>query len=299
MNKKLSGVIPPLFTPLNADGSLDTIGLENLINHCLNAGVHGIFLLGSCGEGSFVTNAFRKQILTEANKIIQGRVPILLGVLENTTSKVIEAIQYVEGEHVDYFVVVAPYYIPATQDMVIRHIKCIVEAVHKPLLIYNIPPFTNSVISPETMEELCRIPEVAGCKDTNGDWATIQRELFRSRRKNFSMLSGDEELCGVGMLMGTDGCVPGTGNIYPKFFVDLYYAAKEKDIEKVYSMMDRLDRFKEVLRTDDQWIVRNKYLAAKKGLIQEYPVKPLGILSDESKKILDEIFERVDSVMEE
>lgn len=298
MNKKLSGVIPPLFTPLNQDGSLDTEGLEKLICHCLDAGVHGIFLLGSCGEGSFVTNEFRKQLLTEANRIIDGRVPVLLGVLENTTSKVIEAIEYVEGEHVDYFVVVAPYYIPATQDMIIRHVQEIVQAVHKPLLIYNIPQFTNSVISPETMAALCSIPEVVGCKDTNGDWATIQRELFKSRREDFVMLSGDEELCGAGMLLGTDGCVPGTGNIYPRFFVDLYHAAKEKNVEKVYDMMDRLDQFKEIMRTDDQWIVRNKYLAFKKGLMKEYPAQPLGLLSDERKQKLDEIFARVDHLLE-
>lgn len=298
MNKKLSGVIPPLFTPLNEDGSLDVAGLEKLINHCLDAGVHGIFLLGSCGEGSFVTNEFRKQLLIESNRIINGRVPVLLGVLENTTSKVIEAIRYVEGEHVDYFVVVAPYYIPATQEMILKHVQSIVQATHKPLLIYNIPQFTNSVIAPETMAALCELPEVVGCKDTNGDWATIQRELFKSKRGDFAMLSGDEELCGVGMLLGTDGCVPGTGNIYPKFFVDLYYAAKEKNVEKVYDMMDRLDQFKEIMRTDDQWISRNKYLAFKKGLIKEYTAEPLGILSDASKAKLDEIFARVDHLME-
>lgn len=297
MAKKLYGVIPPLVTPLNQDGSLDKEGLKKLINYCIDGGVHGIFLMGSCGEGSLFTSRFRRELGEEAVKIIDGRVPLLMGVLENTTSKVIDAIQDLEGIAIDYYVVVAPYYLPATQEMILNHFQKIVEATGKQILVYNIPPFTNSVIEPETMSQLCKLPGVVGCKDTNSDWPTVQRELYNSKREGFVMLNGDEELSGIGMLMGTDGCVPGTANAYPRFFVDLYEAAKAGDIAKVYELTDRLDQFKAVMRTDMHWIPRLKYLAARKGLIQEYTADPLPQLTQEQKDELEKILSQVDQCL--
>ena len=291
---KLTGLVPPLLTPLNADGTLDKAGLEKLINHCIDGGATGIFLCGSCGEGSFFTDEFRREISEESIRIIGGRVPILLGILENTTSKVIRGIKAVDDLAIDYYVIVAPYYIPATQPMILKHVNEIAASTKKNLLIYNIPPFTNSVIAPETMRELCKLPTVVGCKDTNSSWPTVQRELFFAKKDDFVLLTGDEEICGVNMLLGSDGVVAGTGNIYPQFFTDFYEAAAAKDVDKVYEYMERLDAFKAVMRTNIHWIPRLKYLAARKGLMQEHVASPLIPLTDAEKAQIEEILKDVE-----
>ena len=78
--KKLHGIVPPVITPLNSDGSIDINGLEKLINHLISGGVHGLFILGTTGEGPALGIRRQKDMIRETVRINAGRLPILVGI---------------------------------------------------------------------------------------------------------------------------------------------------------------------------------------------------------------------------
>ena len=77
----LTGVVPPLITPLTPDGDLDTASLERLVGHLLDGGVHGLFALGSTSEVAFFEDAMRDRVLDAVMGIVAGAVPVLVGVI--------------------------------------------------------------------------------------------------------------------------------------------------------------------------------------------------------------------------
>ena len=195
-------------------------------------GCEGIFILGSCGEGNIVTPSFRRQITEESVKIVADRVPLLVGVLECSTQKVIEAIHELEVLGAEYFVVTPPYYLAVeNQHEISEHYKAIAASTDKNIVVYNIPPYTHCNIEPRTYADLCKIDNIIAVKDSSGDWDHIQKALIIKSEENFNLLCGNENLSGAAVLFGADGCIPGFANSYPKITVDLYKASQAGDIK--------------------------------------------------------------------
>ena len=96
MSSKIRGVVPPLAIPLK-DGELDVPSLERHINRLIEAGLDGLFVSGSTGEVAFSTAERRAQIQREAVRIVDGRIPLLVGVIDTETERVIENIKAVEA----------------------------------------------------------------------------------------------------------------------------------------------------------------------------------------------------------
>ncbi len=86
----LRGVVPPVITPLTPAGEVDTASLRRLTGHLITAGVHGLFLLGSSGEAAYLTDARRLTALETAVDAAAGRVPVLAGVIDTTTARVLD-----------------------------------------------------------------------------------------------------------------------------------------------------------------------------------------------------------------
>ena len=289
---KLSGIIPPLVTPVHSDGRLDVESLQKLIDNCINEGVNGIFIMGSCGEGSVLGAELRADITREAVKIVAGRVALLVGVLESSTQKVIEEIKRLEPLGAEYFVVTPPFYLPAAnQDQIYAHFKDIAASTKKNIVAYNIPCFVNSEILPETQQKICAIENVVGVKDSTGNWDLFQKALMLKKQNDFTLISGDESLASAGMIFGSNGCVPCLGNPYPRMLVDLYEAAQRKDIDGVFALETKLVQTKRTWGCGGYWIAIVKYLCARKGLCQPYTLTPSLDLTDEQKRFIDELLD--------
>ena len=110
----LKGIIPPMITPLKSNDELDRKGVENLIEHIIGGGVHGLFLLGTNGEGPSLSYRLKKKFLKLSCEIIKGRVPVLVGVTDSSFSGAMEMAEYSKTVGVDSVVVAPPFYFPAT-----------------------------------------------------------------------------------------------------------------------------------------------------------------------------------------
>lgn len=290
MGNRLFGIIPPLVTPLKENGELDIEGLERLIEYQLAGGVNGIFIMGSCGEGSCVPGTLRKKMLIETNRIAAGRIPILTGVLETSTDKVVEAVLELEAFGLEYAVITPPFYLAAAnQEEIIRHYERIAEKTHVKLVVYNIPPYVHTKILPETMVQLAGMEKIVAFKDSTGDWADFQKALILKERYGFTLLSGNEDLCGAALLLGADGCVPCLANAYPALYVKLFQAAGRKDIAEVFGYQKEIISLRESFKCGKYWISIVKYLCTSMGIIKEFVSPPQDMLANEEKEEINKI----------
>jgi len=226
ISRGLRGVIPPLCTPLSTAGDVDLDSLDRLIDHVLAAGVDGVFVLGSTGEGNGLTDGQRRQVVAGAVARVDGRVPVLAGVLEPSTARMVAIGTEFRDLGADGIVATAPYYFHANDRETDQHFRTIHERVGLPLIAYDIPVRVHAKLPLDVLLRLARDGVIAAVKDSSGD-ETLMRALVdvTADVDGFTVLTGSELLARHQMSFGVQGSVPGLGNVDPGGFVRLYQAA--------------------------------------------------------------------------
>lgn len=261
----LSGVIPPMITPLTTTRELDIAGLERLIHHLIKGGVSGLFILGSSGEGPWLPLAQQLQVIKETIQIVAGRVPVLAGVLEPSTNRVLEAIKQAEATGAAAVVVTSPYYFTADDTAQFQHFKTIAEACPLPMILYNIPGMTHNPLSAVTAQKLLDIETIVGIKDSSGDLAGFAEFMhLKKLRPDFFILQGAETKAAEALLAGADGLVSGLANLAPDVFTQMVCASAVGDKATVVASQDRINALWQ-LHTHGFWLECLKYAASLLG----------------------------------
>jgi 4-hydroxy-tetrahydrodipicolinate synthase len=238
----LRGVVPPVITPLTPTGEVDTASLRRLVDHLIGAGAHGLFLLGSSGEAAYLTDAQRRTVLDTAVDAVAGRVPVLAGVIETTTPRVLDRAADAVRAGADALVATVPFYARTHPAEIAGHFRRIRSAVDRPLFAYDIPVAVHTKLPREVVLDLAADGTLAGLKDSSGDEGSLRRLLIDPRRATagFCVLTGSELAVDTALLAGADGVVPGLGNVDARGFVRLYAAARAGDWAAAKAEQDRL-----------------------------------------------------------
>lgn len=282
-DKALCGVVPPLISPLDSKGELDALAVTALVGHVLGAGCTGLFVLGGCGEGAWLTPSQRAAVVKEVARAAAGRVPVLAGVMLPATGPAVEAARQAADLGADAVVVGSPYYFGVDGLAQRRHIEAVLKAVPVPALLYNIPQCTHNTLSHETVEALAADPRVLGIKDSAGDFEAFQRFLaIKRRRPDFRVLQGNEALLAASLLQGGDGLVPGLGNVAPALMVSLCSAAARGDSAECARIQDEVAGLY-ALYADGHWLPCLKAACAALGIGSGMPAPPLLPLGDDGR----------------
>src|SRR3546814_811539 len=151
-----SGIVPPIVTPLTLEGEVDTTSLERLLSLQIEAGVDGLFVLGSSGEVGYLTDAQRAQVVQTAIGHVGGQVPVLVGVNDMTTNRVSAVAEQAREAGADAIVATAPFYAITDAAETATHFRSIHAAVDLPLFAYDVPVRVHSKLSPAMLVELGR-----------------------------------------------------------------------------------------------------------------------------------------------
>ncbi|QQU89050.1 dihydrodipicolinate synthase family protein [Corynebacterium glucuronolyticum] len=238
------GVIPPVVIARHDDGSFDEESTTKNLTRLIDAGVNGLFILGSSGEGAFVTDAERDQVVKNAISVAAGRVPVLVGCIDTQTSRVIEHIKHAEACGADGIVATAPFYALGGLAQVERHFRCLAQATTLPIFAYDIPVCVHVKLPPELLVRLGHDGVLAGVKDSSGDDVSFRflSLLNEEAGHPLKLFTGHEVVVDGAYLSGADGSVPGLGNIDPCGYVRQWKAFTEGDWETVKKEQDRLAR---------------------------------------------------------
>jgi 4-hydroxy-tetrahydrodipicolinate synthase len=241
--ERLHGIIPPVCTPLTDDWEVDTASLEKLIDFLLDGGVHGLFLLGSTSEVAVLTARQRQIVLEAAVRAVNRRVPILAGVIDTATDRVLEHARVAKKAGVDGLVVTSPFYFRPSQDEIVAHFRTIHESIELPILAYDIPSAVQTKLERSTVMRMAAQELIIGLKDSSGDVANFRGLILESRDvPGFAVFTGSELLVDAAILLGARGAVPGMGNVDPAGYVRLYAAARAGDWAAARAEQERLYR---------------------------------------------------------
>ncbi|AKK10748.1 dihydrodipicolinate synthase family protein [Corynebacterium uterequi] len=241
---KLRGVVPPVAVPLNDDRSIDHEGFARHIDRLINAGVHGLFILGSSGEVAFSTVARREEIIKTTMETVAGRVPVLCGVVDTQTDRVIEHIRVAERYGVDGLVATAPFYALGGVPQIERHFRALREATDLPIYAYDIPVCVGVKLPVDMLVRLGRDGVLQGVKDSSGDDVSFRFLVLENKAAGspLSLLTGHEVVVDGAYLAGADGSVPGLANVDADGYVAQWDAFEAGDWKKVAEIQDRLAR---------------------------------------------------------
>ncbi len=280
----LSGVVPPLISPLNADGSIDRPGLSALIEYLIENGCTGLFMSGGCGEGPWLTNTQRAELIGTAVAIAASRVPVLAGVMLPSTAPAIDAAHKVAEAGADALIVTSPYYFGVSADDQCRHVEGIMAAIDLPVLLYNIPSCTYAAIAPSTVAKLATERRVIGIKDSAGNFqAFLKMVAIKRMRPDFRVLQGIEHLSSASLLQGGDGLVPGLGNVAPALFVAVRQAAAAGDAAECARLQETILDLASVYGQADGFLPSLKGACSVLGMGSGLPAAP-GIPANDAQR---------------
>ncbi|MFE5123301.1 dihydrodipicolinate synthase family protein [Streptomyces sp. NPDC056669] len=239
----LTGVVPPLCTPLTPAGEVDTSSLAALAERLIDAGVSALFALGSSGEAAYLNDRSRVTALKAVIEAAGGRVPVLAGAIDMTTARVLDHARTAAELGADAVVATAPFYTRTHPLEIADHFRRLRDGVDVPLFAYDIPVSVHSKLTPSILLPLAADATLAGIKDSSGDDGALRRMLVEVRRRglnDFTVLTGSELSVDGALLAGAHGVVPGLANVDPAGFVRLYEHARAGRWEQAAAEQDRL-----------------------------------------------------------
>ena len=273
---KFFGVVPPVVTPLNEDFSVDYASYTRVLEHLIDNGCHGLFALGSTSEVVFYDDAERRRILEHTVKVANGRVPVIAGVIDPTTDRVIRHARTAKDVGADAIVVTAPFYTLTSQAETIDHFRMVRDAVCVPLIAYDIPVCVHTKLSRQTVVTLANEGTIVGLKDSSGDDGNFRYALKDlAGNKDVFLMTGSEIVVDSALHMGAHGVVPGLANVDPAGYVRLWNHAQRGDWEAARKEQERLCRLFEIV-----WVAAGRVSGGATGVGGfKTAMRSLGIVS--------------------
>jgi len=235
----LAGIVPAIVTPFDAEGNFNTRSFERLAERLYAAGVHGLYLCGSTGEGMLQTVAQRKQVAEAAMRVSPSDKSVIIHVGANTTGEAIELARHAAriGAHavsslppcvgVYSFAEIKSYY------------EQLAAACEIPLLIYFFPEVAPAIRTADQVLELAAIENVIGLKFTDYDLYT----MLRLKERGATIFYGRDEMLSAGLLLGADGGIGSFYNVIPGSFVRLWQLTQEGRWGEARALQARINEF--------------------------------------------------------
>ena len=294
----LRGIVPPLVTPLLDNDTLDREGLERLINHIIDGGVQGLFLLGTTGEFASLSYKIREELIEQSCHIVNGRVPVLVGISDSAFSESLNLANKAAKYGADAVVITPPYYFESGQPELLEYLKRIMIHMPLPLFIYNMPVHTKVMFAPSTVKAASEIPGIIGMKDSSANLAYYNQVRYLMKdRPDFTFMVGPEEILAEFVLMGGHGGVNGGANMFPKLYVDMYEAAAKHDFKMIAALQEKILKISTSVYTVGHY--GSSYLKGLKcalsvmGICSDFMAEPFHRFREPERKKIEKALEEV------
>ncbi|MGV2927615.1 4-hydroxy-tetrahydrodipicolinate synthase [Macrococcus capreoli] len=221
---QFNGTAVAITTPfLNYE--VDYATFERHIQFLIDNDIQAIFVNGTTGEGSTLTEEEKLKLVEIAIRTANKRVPIIVGTGTNNTQATIDHSLKVKALGADGIMLITPYYNKTNQRGLIQHFTTIADKVQLPVVLYNVPSRTNMMIEPETVEILAQHPYIYALKDATGD-LDYTRAVKSRVPEAFKLYCGNDDIIIPFYAAGGDGVISVIANAIPKEFQQIYTTFK-------------------------------------------------------------------------
>jgi len=284
----IRGIVPPIVTPLRARDELDVAGLEQLIEHILAGGVHGLFVLGTTGEAPSLSYRLRREMIERTCRQVAGRVPVLVGITDTAIVEAEHLADFAADAGARALVLAPPYYFPNSQPELLEFVQHLAPELPLPLFLYNMPSHTKTIFEVDTVRRAMDLPNVIGLKDSSASMIYFHQVIsLLPARPDWSLLTGPEELLAESVLLGGHGGVCGGANLCPRLYVDLYEAASRRDLARTTELHGRVMHISNTLyhvgRHASSFIKGVKCALHELGLCDDFMAEPFHRFREEER----------------
>lgn len=227
---KFKGTGVAMVTPFLENFDIDFNGLKTLTEHLVSNGVNYLVVMGTTGENPTISDFEQSRILETVNAINEKRVPVVFGIGGNNTKAVVERMKSFDFSTVDAILSASPYYNKPNQAGIINHYTKLADASGAPIILYNVPGRTGSMMSLDTILELSKHENIIGIKEASGDFSHCMN-LMKKKPEDFLVISGDDNLTLPFIAAGMVGVISVIGNAFPKEFSQMVRYAMESNFE--------------------------------------------------------------------
>jgi 4-hydroxy-tetrahydrodipicolinate synthase len=244
---RLQGIIPPLVTPFRHDGSIDEQAHRAEVRFMVErAKVHGLAVCGSTGEGHTLTTDETRQIVAWTVDEVKGRIPVIAGIIANSTQAVVERARAVADLNVAALQVTPVHYVfrPDDESMV-KHFAAIADQSGLPVIIYNVVPW--SYLLPPLLTRILRdVDGVIGVKQSASDMKALADLLLLIEEAGIAdkvrILSAVDALLYPSFQIGSHGAIAAILSAAPEWCVQLWNATRSGDSTTALALHKKLLR---------------------------------------------------------
>ncbi len=282
---KFRGLGVAMVTPFNEDGSVDYSGLEKLTIHLIDGGVDYLVVMGTTGENPTINNLEQLEILRKVKDVNAGRLPIVFGIGGNNTEAVIDRLRNTDLDGVDGLLSVSPYYNKPSQEGIYQHYKTISDNSSLPVIMYNVPGRTGSLVSANTTLRIASLPNIVVTKEASGS-LDVCMDVINAKPEGFGVVSGDDNYTLSYIAAGMDGVISVIGNAYPKEFSQMVNYALDGDLKNARHLHYKLlPMMKAIFMDGNPGGV--KYILSKLGICKNEFRLPVVPVNEATKVALD------------
>jgi 4-hydroxy-2-oxoglutarate aldolase len=241
--KQIRGVIPPIATPFDADGNVSTEHLAGNLTRLVETGLHGFVVLGSNGEYPMLSKEEKIQVLRAARQVIPSDRLMIAGTGADSTREALDLTKRAADLGADFALIVTPHYFRPQMNAaaLTQHYLTLADASPIPIMIYNVPVYTNVEIDAGTVVELAKHENIVGMKDSSATFAKMG-EVIRFAPAHFATLVGTGAALFPALCIGAKGVVPALGNIAPRECVQIYDLFQQGRMEQARNLQLRMIR---------------------------------------------------------
>jgi 1-pyrroline-4-hydroxy-2-carboxylate deaminase len=209
------GVFPAITTQFRQDQSLDIPATAKHLESLVQAGIHGVVLLGTVGENTALEYEEKLTVLKELKAAARGRIPVLAGVAEYTTALACRFARDAEKAGLDGLMVLPAMVYKSDPRETLTHFRAVSRATGMPVMIYNNPVSYSVDVTPEMFRELAGEPTVVAIKESSENVRRIT-DLVNTVGDRYILFGGVDDLVLESVLLGAQGWISGLVNAFPE-----------------------------------------------------------------------------------
>lgn len=236
---KFQGIYVPLVTPFKADKSLDVETLKILVQSFIDKGVSGLVACGTTGEYYTFSEEERATVLKTVAEIAKGKVTLIAGINDLSTEGACRRAKEAKALGYEAFMLSPPAYSLPDQAGIIAHYEAVAKATDLPIIMYNFPARVGISIEYETVVHLANNPNIAGIKESSGDFSRALC-LLQTDFKDFEVVCGCDDQPVDFFFWGAKSWIAGAGNVFPEEQVALFNATQNNDWDLARKIMKEI-----------------------------------------------------------
>jgi 4-hydroxy-tetrahydrodipicolinate synthase len=291
---QFEGIYTPVITPFHNDGSVDKEGFAEILEFLIDAGTHGIVVAGTTGEYYAQTTEERTHLMQYAHQVINGRLPMMVGVGAIRTEDSIELAQIARQTGADALLVNSPPYVLPTETENAAHALAIDKAADLPIMLYNYPGRTGVGMGEDYLNQVSASRNFCAIKESSGDINRLH--LLANDFPNIQLSCGADDQALEFFVWGARSWVCAGGNFAPEAHIALYEACVvRQDFSTGRKIMAAMLPLMSVLEQGGKFGQCIKHATALRGLPAGPPRNPLAPLNESEQAALAEVIQKMNN----